>query len=474
MRPRITAFCGWVKRVVPLIATVILLSSSSVATGPASGATRRPNLVLIMADDLGIEALGCYGGTSYPTPVLDDLARKGTRFAHAYAQPLCAPTRLQLMTGRYNNRNWVAFGILDPRERTFGHLLQSAGYTTCIAGKWQLTSYDPPDYPGAGRRRNIGMPPENAGFDSYCVWHAGHTEDKGSRYADPVIVQDGMKRDDLKGQYGPDLFADYILEFIERNRDRPFFVYYPMVLTHAPFVPTPDSPEWHDPSRRLEEHDRHFGEMVVHMDQVIGRIVARLDDLGLRENTLLLFFSDNGTHQAIESRMEDRTVRGGKGLTTDAGTHVPLIANWPSTTPGGIVSNDLVDSTDFLPTLLEAAGAPRPNDVLLDGLSFFPQLQGEAGCPRDWVFCHYDPRPGWDKDQFTLSRFARDQRFKLYDDGRLFDVPADPLEQSPLPSGIRSIDAIVARAKLRAVLDDMARVPNDRADAYRHALGDGD
>ena len=152
----------------------------------------RPNIVLIMADDLGYETLGCYGGTSYKTPHLDALAKEGVRFTQAYAQPLCTPTPVQLMTGQYNHRNWRAFGILGPEEKTFGHMMRAAGYKTCISGKWQLYSYNPPDFEPEWRGK--GMLAENAGFDEYFLWHAGHTEDKGSRYADPVVLDNGTLR----------------------------------------------------------------------------------------------------------------------------------------------------------------------------------------------------------------------------------------------------------------------------------------
>ena len=124
-----------------------------------------PNIILIMADDLGSEALGAYGGTSYKTPVLDKLAKEGALFNHAYAYPLCTPTRVSLMTGKYNFRNWKAFGILDPNEKTFGHLMQEQGYKTCMAGKWQLQSYDQPSFEGSELRRDKGMKVKNAGFD---------------------------------------------------------------------------------------------------------------------------------------------------------------------------------------------------------------------------------------------------------------------------------------------------------------------
>lgn len=416
-------------------------------------ASRRPNIVLIMADDLGYECLSCYGSTSYRTPHLDTLAASGIRFTNAYAQPLCAPTRLQIMTGQYNCRNYEAFGILNPKEKTFGHLMQAAGYKTCIAGKWQLYSYNPPGYQPEWRGK--GMLPKDSGFDDYCLWHAGHTEEKGSRYADPVVMRrDGLH--ELKGQYGEDVFASFLIHFMETHKDEPFFVYYPMVLTHAPFTPTPRSAEWK--SGNLHRTDpRFFKDMVEYMDATVGRVVESIDRLGLRENTIILFFSDNGTPREIESRLGGRTIRGGKGLTTDAGTHVPLIANWKGTAPAGKVLDDLIDSTDFLPTIAEAAGIKIPREFTVDGRSFFPQLKGATGKPREWVYSYYDPRPGWDKEQFPLKISARDKRYKLYSTGELYDVVADPLEQSPIPSERQTPEARRSRIRLQEVLDDMKK-----------------
>jgi arylsulfatase A-like enzyme len=356
------------------------------------------------------------------------------------------------MTGLYNNRNWQAFGILDPQAKTFGHMMQGSDYKSCIAGKWQLYSYNPPDYEPEWRAK--GMVPKDAGFDEYSLWHTGHTEDKGSRYADPTVLEDGRLHRDMKGKYGEDVFCDYINSFVERHRNQPFFAYFPMTLPHGPFMPTPRSPEWKS-GNRLKADTKHYKDMVEYMDEVVGRVVGNLDRLGLRERTLVLFYSDNGTPREIQSRIGARTVQGGKGLTTDAGTRVPLIANWKGSTPSGKVLDDLIDSTDFMPTIAELTGARMPAEIRPDGRSFAPQLRGEKGNPRDWVFCHYDPRPGWDKKQYTLQRFARDQRFKLYDDGKLYDVPDDVLEQQPLKKGEGGPAANRARQKLKSVLDVM-------------------
>lgn len=419
-------------------------------------ATDKPNIVLIMADDIGVEGIGCYGGTSYQTPSLDRLAKQGIRFKHAYAQPLCTNTRVQLMTGLYNNRNWLYFGILDPKAKTIGHYMQEAGYSTCIAGKWQLQSYDPPSYPGSHLRRARGMKVTEAGFDEYSLFHSWHTEDKGSRYANPTFFENGKLKKEVKGKYGPDHWVEFINDFIDRKKDddKPFFVYYAMALPHRPFVPTPDSVDWADASTRTEEDVRHFPDMVEYMDKCVGQVIRKIDDLGLAKNTVVIFYSDNGTHQKITSQTTTGTVAGGKGRTIDAGTHVPLIVRWPGKIKPGINDN-LVDSTDFLPTVMELAGKPIPKENKLDGISFYSQLMGIPGKSRPWVFCHYDPRPGWDKDQFRKIRFARNKRFKLYGDGKLYDVPNDKLEKKPIPASSDTETSRHARLQLGQVLNDM-------------------
>lgn len=437
-----------------LVLVVLLFGFCSVGLGG-----ERPNIILIMADDMGRETLGCYGGTSYRTPNIDRLAQTGLRFGHAYATPLCTNTRIQLMTGKYNNRNWLAFGLLSPEAKTFGHFMQEAGYRTCIAGKWQLTSYDPPNFPGGAARRGKGMHPRAAGFHEYCLWHTGHTEDKGSRYANPVIDQNGSILDG-DGKYGPDIWTDYIRDFITRHQEEPFFVYYPMALPHWPFVPTPDSDEWRNSDQRLVEDLKHASEMIEYTDKAVGRIVDHVDALGLGENTIILFYTDNGTDWRVTSRMGERLVRGGKSFPNDPGTRVPLIVRWPSRPHlAGRTSRALVDSTDFLPTLSSLAGAPPKRVSDLDGQSFHRILTGEGNSTRRWVYMHQDPRPGWDKDRFHLIRFARNRRYKLYEDGRLFAMSQDPMEERPLFVWGDGQESRSARTRLQGVLDSMKPYP---------------
>lgn len=393
-----------------------------------------PNLVLIMADDMGYECVGANGGASYRTPNLDRLARSGLRFEHCHSQPLCTPTRVQLMTGIYNDRNYRRFGLLDPEAVTFAHVLKKAGYATCVAGKWQLEG---------------GLQgPTHFGFEEYCLWQLTR---RPARYANPGLEINGKLVDYRDGEYGPDLVSDYLCAFLERRREERFFVYYPMILPHAPFVPTPDSADW-DPAAQGEpkgaSRNEYFVDMVAYTDKMVGKIVSKLEELGLREKTLVLFTCDNGTGAGIRSRMGDVIVPGGKGKTTDRGTHVPLIASWPGVTPAG-VCRDLVDSTDFFPTLAEIARTSLPQDLTLDGRSFAPQLLGNSGEPRTSIFGWYE-REGRRR---RAVRWTRDRQYKLYDDGRFFDVIGDPAEQNPLALAALSSEQRMVRDALQRALE---------------------
>ncbi len=421
---------------------------------------KAPNILLIMADDVGIEGIGCYGGESYKTPNLDKMAEEGMRFTHAYSTPLCTPTRLQIMTGKYNHRNWLYFGILPPSEKTFGHMMQSFGYKTCIAGKWQLTSYDPPDFPGADLRRGTGALPGDAGFDEYSLYHVHETEDKGSRYADPTYEQNGVLHKAVKGKYGEDTSVAFILDFMGRHRDadEPMFVYYPMALPHWPHNPTPSSAIWNEePDSRLDTDDKYFADMVEYMDILVGRLLNGIDALGLSEDTLVLFYSDNGTNKLIQSSMNGEIIPGGKGSTLQTGIRVPLIGYWPGKIEADSVSSALVDASDFLPTIAEIAGKSVPEDWNTDGISFAPQLLKGAAGERDWVFCWYDPRPGWDKDQFTREIFALDREYKYFADGRFYAIDELGMGETLLDAGQLNIKEKTARNRLNDVIQRLMK-----------------
>ncbi|MDZ7724851.1 MAG: sulfatase-like hydrolase/transferase [candidate division KSB1 bacterium] len=401
---------------------------------------QQPNIVLIIADDLGFETIGCYGAKDYKTPNIDALAAKGVRFNHCYSQPLCTPSRVQIMTGRYNNRNYEGFGYLNPKEITFGNILKKTGYQTCIAGKWQL----------CGDASTI----KAFGFDEHCLWNMhAYREDapdakepKGwlRRYDAPTLYENGKWIEHPEGVYGPQVCADFIRSFIKKNKDQPFFVYYPMILTHDPFVPTPDSIN----KNSKDNKKKNFVDMVEYMDLLVGQIVNQLEEQGILDNTLVLFTGDNGTHRSITSETTRGRIKGGKAQMTDAGTRVPLIACWSGKSPAGTVLEDLVDFSDFLPTVREAAGSAVPADRIIDGRTFLPQILGRKGKPREWIFCHYWGR-GRNKEQ--TREFVRDQRWKLYDNGQMYDIKNDVLEQSPLQDTEPKLVAV--RKRLQAAFE---------------------
>lgn len=370
---------------------------------------RRPNIVFIMADDLGAECLGSYGGTSYKTPHLDALAASGVRFENCYSTPICSPSRAQVMTGRYPFRTgWTrlingkpeADEFLSPDERTFGHVLKDAGYATALAGKWQLCQFNRhPDHA------------KQCGFDEHCCWTWRIKGVQQPRYWSPAIWQDGRRRKDTGGKYGPDLFCDFLIDFMTRNRNRPFFAYYPMVLVHGPFLPTPAGAGGSKGTKGKRGGVENFASMVAYMDKLVGRLLAAAERLGIRQNTLFVFTGDNGTPRQVTSKLGDRPINGGKGRMSEAGTRVPLIANWKGAAPPGRVLEDLVDFSDMMPTFAELAGARLPKGVEIDGRSFAPQLRGRRGNPRQWAYV-----------QLGGGRFVRDRRWRLDERGRLYDM----------------------------------------------------
>lgn len=400
-----------------------------------ASAQKKPNIILIMADDLGMETLGCYGNDDRLTPNLDKLAASGMLFENGYATPLCTPSRVQLMTGKYNNRNYVGFGILDSKEKTFAHVLKQQGYKTCIAGKWQLYGYEKQWELAGGRK---GSYPQDSGFDKFCVWQVDQV---GSRYKDPVVYSDNLKSTELKGKFGDDVFVNYISNFISENRKGPFFAYYPMALTHDPFIPTPESSDYASVAPKTDD-PKYFKDMLSYMDKTVGKLLAKVDELGLREETVIMFIGDNGTSPLITSRFRGGTYQGDKGQTTEHGTHVPLIVSWKGTIKPGSVNASMVDFTDFLPTFRDIAGMkPAPKTEIQDGLSFYPQLKGDMSKKRDWVFCHYDPKWG----SFKERTFVHNKEWKLYRTGEIFNVHNDPYELKPLTraelpaSGLKTI-----------------------------------
>jgi len=257
-------------------------------------AQTQPNIVLIMADDVSWECFGFYGSKEYSTPRIDDLAARGMKFNHCYSTPICTTSRVKLMTGQYNFRNYTHFGYLDPSQKTFGNLLQNAGYKTAMAGKWQLNGLAN-NMPG----HDDSTRPNKAGFDEFMLWQLTKPKSFGERFWSPALQHNGAltTKEDNANKYGPDLLCDFVCEFIDRNQKSPFFVYYPMVLVHDPFVPTPDTIG--DASRGHERNSakglkrlqrkKNFVAMVNYMDKLVGRVVDKLDSVGQLENTIVIF-----------------------------------------------------------------------------------------------------------------------------------------------------------------------------------------
>lgn len=402
---------------------------------------RKPNIILIMADDFGYECLGCNGSASYQTPNLDKMADDGVRFTNCYSTPLCTPSRVKLMSGLYNFRNYTEFGTMPAGQITFAHLLKKQGYQTCVAGKWQLVGF----YEGSGYK-GVGTYPEQNGFDEHCLWQL----DKfGSRYWKPLLNINGNYHQYEENEYGPDIVNDFILDYIDRQKTEPFLIYYPMILTHDPFVPTPDS-NFSD-EEKYKNNPIFFKDMVEYTDKIVGRIIDKLEQSNLRENTLIIFIGDNGTHKSITTQMGDSEIQGDKGKTTSAGTHVPMITSWKKFKSAESTCEDLIDFTDFLPTLLEAAGQKNDNIPHKDGQSFLPQIKGLPGKPRKWIFCDYDPK--WGKR--PKKRYTQTKRWKLYENGGFYDLEKDPLEQNPIPGEELSSKITDIKNRLQLVLDKM-------------------
>ncbi len=420
---------------------------------------QRPNIVLILADDLGRECLPCYGGTSYQTPRLDRLAAEGMRFETCYATPLCATTRDLLLSGQYNFRSYRDWDEMAFDRSTLAQDLQKAGYATAVVGKWHR---------GGWTRSPKG--PQLAGFDRYCSFNYPEMFELqkeglgGNCYWWTHLWQDD-RRVEVKGRGTSDYLNDYAARFIREHRDRPFFLYYAMNLVHRPFVATPDRAGSEDFERRTVKRGRveNFPAMVAYLDTLVGRLLDVLRSEGLEENTIVLFTADNGTDNVgeattLRSDFQGRKVRGGKYFPTELGTNVPLLVRWPGVVKGGTVSQALTDFSDFRPTFCRLAGLPLPDDLALDGQSLVPVLTGKAQSHRPWIYTYgnYDrsskkyKKPEQYPSDFT--HYVRDERWKYGSDGTLFDLANDPFEETPL-AGELEAEASAAKERLALALE---------------------
>ena len=406
------------KRIATFLLALLALTPGISHAASAS----KPNIIFILADDLGLDGVSCTGGDVHKTPNIDKLAASGTRFETCYAAPLCGPSRCLLMTGRYafrtggiTNGSWRANGpgALSKDEQPMAKVLKQAGYATCESGKW----------------RQVGETPKDWGFDEYCT-----DPTAGGWYWKDSYIRNG---ETVTGShYNPDVIQKFSLDFIRKHKggEKPFFLYYAMHLVHKPTLHTPDSPAQDGPAR--------YQDNIAYMDRQVGEIVAELEKLGLREKTLVMFSGDNGTAVGYPSSFRGRMINGAKASMLEGGSRVPLIASWPGVTPAGKVCNDIVSFADMVPTFADIGGAKLSEGFKYDGHTFAPQLRGEKGVPREWAYVQLGAR--W---------YVREQGWKMSESHELFDMSDAPFTEKSVAADTDASGA--ARTRLTAVLAEL-------------------
>ena len=405
----------------------------------------KPNIILVLADDLGAKELSCYGSKEHFTPNLDRMAAEGTRFETFFAMPLCTPTRVCLMTGQYGHHNGF-LGMADPAFKplkndpktemgnhfTHADLMKSAGYKTAQCGKWQLSGVLPTLV-------------RDCGFDEYRMWaydhnlptgikHLAHEKgDRGnaSRYWQPCIIGNGEYLPTKPDDYGPDFFNDFAIDFARRHKTEPFFIYYTSVLTHGPHLETPDPAH---PGRRWPAG---FKSNLEYLDHLMGRLFSSLKSEGLDENTLVIFVGDNGTGGD------------GKGTVTELGARTPCIIRGPGV-KRGVVSRAVADLTDIMPTLADYGGATLPKDVPFDGHSLAPVLRGEKETHREWIYSHLDDGRVLRDSRWLLEISKGGKGEKFFDCGE----SRDGTGYKDVTSSIDA-EAKAARARFASILETM-------------------
>lgn len=366
---------------------VLLLTLGLTATA-ATAAERRPNVIVILADDLGYSDLGVHGGKDIPTPHIDSLARRGTRFTRAYVSgPYCSPTRAGLLTGRYQTRfghefnegggNRDIFG-LSPAETTLADRMKALGYATAAVGKWHL-----------GFRPDLR--PTKRGFDEFYGTLANtpflHPQLVDSRVAlDPVRVEEASF-------YTTDAYADRAADIIKKNAERPFFLYLPFNAVHVP-IQTTD--RYLERFKNIADANRRgYAAMLSALDDAVGRVLSTVRGLGLEENTLIFFLSDNGGPMTKmgPNGSNNQPLKGQKGDTWEGGIRVPMFVQWTGRLPAGKVFEAPVIQLDVLPTALAAAGTAVRPEWKIDGVDLLPYLTGKKkGNPHEALYWRFGPQ----------------------------------------------------------------------------------
>ncbi len=411
------------------------LSSMIPFSARAASQSNSPNILLIVADDLGYEKLSCYGGLDLKTPQLDRMAKQGIRFSRTYTSPVCTPSRMSLYTGTYTPRHkftevlpvhlgtkkTVDFSTMP----TTAHTLKKAGYTTSVTGKWQLATLEfHPDHC------------RHAGFDSWCVWQIWKDGAKTKRFWNATINQDGHIRDDIGDQFGSNVLTDYVIEQMKsaNQQGKPFFIQHNMFLPHYPIIKTPMD--------HAKNREASLDHMIEYMDHEVGRLLDAIDELNLANDTIVFFVGDNGTDTQKARKTKQGVVTGGKRDLNDGGMHVPLIAYGPGRIQAGEVKHDLIDMTDLYSTICELAGIQIPKDRAIDGISFQHLLTGNGTGKRQWV-------TGGIYDDFVVF----DGEWRLYHKNeKLIDCRNLPNEK---PADMNSSEAIAAKKRLLLALNQL-------------------
>ena len=413
-----------------------LPSPAQVQAGPApaSPPARKPNIIFILADDLGYGDLGCYGQKKIKTPHLDGMAAEGVRFTQVYAgSTVCAPSRCALMTGLHTGHTRVRGNArvpLRPEDVTVAEVLKQAGYATALVGKW-----------GLGEPGSTGVPTRQ-GFDEFYGYlnqqHAhNHFPDHLWRGEEKVTIEGNVVEKGVavrRAQWSQDLFTREALDFVTRHKDKPFFLYLSYVVPHAnneagkAGIETPDDKPYGD--EPWPQNERNFAASVTKMDADVGRLLAKLKELGIDGETYVFFTSDNGAHREggrdPDFFSSSGPLQGIKRSMHDGGIRVPMIVRRPGAVPAGKVSDQVWAFWDFLPTAAELAGAAAPEKI--DGISMAAALHGKPNRTADYLY--------WEFHERGFHQAVRTGDWKAIRSGgaagrlRLFDLSADIAEKT--------------------------------------------
>jgi len=420
----------------------------------------QPNILFILLDDLGKEWVSGYDADNIETPNIDSLINGGMKFNNVWSMPQCTPSRVTLMTGQYPFRHgWInhydvprwghGVNFDSNKNPSLAKILKKAGYKTCIAGKWQINDFR--------------LQPEalfEHGFDDYCVWtggEGGNLKKSEKRYWNPYIHNKNGSRT-YTGEFGEDIFSNFIIDFIEKNKQNPMFIYYPMCLPHGPLTTTPSEPYLND---KIDKHKA----MVRYTDIILGKLVSALKKFKIRDNTIIFWTTDNGTAGHIIGQINGKKVRGGKTYLTQNGVNEPFIVNWPGTISAGTKSDALIDFSDILPTFADLGRTELPKKYIYDGKSFKDILIGKKKhSGRNWILT-MGSHPAKILDgrvsnvHLFRDRALRDKRYKVFVDtlkkiSHIYDMKNDKQEKNNLINS-KSEEIIKVLNKFKSIIDSL-------------------